>query len=111
MSQVYIRDMLFVNTIEKRLGRKLTEEELDSDEELELIFPTGRREYVYIPRLLFPDDVMSTSACIDLGFSTRDDIGRTGNDPDYMKWYNNVREETVYTPTTTKDLKSKSRAR
>lgn len=95
MSKVYIRDMLFVNTIEKRLGRKLTEEELDSDEALDLHFPNGRREYVVIPRLLFPDDVMSTHAQVDLGFALRDDVSRSDDSARYMKWYNDERENTV----------------
>jgi hypothetical protein len=94
VSKAYIRDMLFVNTLEKRLGRKLTEEELESDE-LELTFPGKRREFVVIPRLLFPDDVMSSEAQIDLGFYKRDDVRRVSGDVDYMRWYNDERENTV----------------
>ncbi len=99
MSTVYILDMLFVNTIEKRLGRKLTEEELDQarydEESLELYFIGGRREYVKVPKLVFPDDVMSTHARIDLEFSLRDDVSRSSDEVTYMKWYNDERENTM----------------
>jgi hypothetical protein len=93
VSKVYIRDMLYVNSIERRLGRKLTERELEDDDALELRFPDGRREFVIIPRLLFPDDVMSTEAVIDMGYSLRDDIARSSDEVKYQEWYNNERQE------------------
>jgi hypothetical protein len=57
-----IRDMLFVNQLEKRLGRRLSREEVETEEyeeELEIYFPDGHREFIRIPRLSFPDDLMS----------------------------------------------------
>lgn len=59
MSQTMIRDMLFVKNLERRLGRNLTEDELDQEDELELRFPDGHREFVVIPRLVFPYDLLS----------------------------------------------------
>ena len=60
---VTIRDMIFVKQLERRLGRPLTETELESDEELELRFPDGHREFVVIPRLAFPYELLSSPEC------------------------------------------------
>lgn len=58
MGVITIRDMLYVKNLERRLNRNLTEDELN-EEELELHFPDGHREWVVIPRLVFPDDLLS----------------------------------------------------
>lgn len=65
MGVVTIRDMVFVNALERRLGRRLSEEELAEDNDLELVFPDGHREWVMIPRLVFPNDLLSAP---ELGF-------------------------------------------
>lgn len=59
MSPSVVRDMLFVKQLERRLGRSLSEDELNHDEELELRFPDGHREFIVIPKLIFPDDLLS----------------------------------------------------
>jgi hypothetical protein len=61
MSREYVRDMVYVNVLEKRLGRKLEKHEIyhGEDEELELTFPDGHREFHIIPSLVFPTDVLS----------------------------------------------------
>lgn len=58
MGIVTIKDMLYVKNLERRLGRNLSSDELD-EEDLELRFPDGHREWVTIPRLVFPDDLLS----------------------------------------------------
>lgn len=63
---VKIRDMLFINQLEKRLGRRLTEMEIEREEfdgELELFFPDGTREFIVFPRLILPDELMTKPLC------------------------------------------------
>ena len=57
MSQ--IRDMLYVNTLEKRLGRSLTLEEIYSDEPFKVVLRNGFVEYHEIPVLKFPDELLT----------------------------------------------------
>ncbi len=54
---VKLRDMLFVNTLEKQLGRKLTEIEMSGEFNL-FRFRNGRSRYIKIPLLDFPYDLM-----------------------------------------------------
>ncbi len=59
-----IRDVLFVNQLEKRLGRSLTRLEVETEEyegEIYLEFPDGHREYIAFPRLDFPEELLSRS--------------------------------------------------
>ena len=56
-----IRDMIFVKNLERRLGRELTEQEL-SGEEFEARFPDGHREFIQIPILEFPKELLSSPA-------------------------------------------------
>lgn len=64
MAQVTIRDMIFVRNLERRLGRRLTDIEIEDDDPdgLEVRFPDGHREFVRIPILVFPDDLLSDPA-------------------------------------------------
>jgi hypothetical protein len=55
-----IRDMLYVNSVERRLGRPLTEEEMDGDSR-PIVFPGGRTEYIQVPILLFPYDLITNA--------------------------------------------------
>lgn len=68
MSQTYIRDMLFVRNLERRLGRRLHEEEIDLEylswkykniQPYEVELPDGEREKLNFPRLLNPDDLIT----------------------------------------------------
>jgi hypothetical protein len=53
-------DMIFVKRLERRLGRELTEFELeDHDEPIAFCFSNGQIELIQIPRLRFPHDVFS----------------------------------------------------
>jgi len=53
--------MIFVKRLERRLGRALTEFELeDNDEAVAFYFPDGHIEQISIPRLRFPHDVITT---------------------------------------------------
>ena len=53
-------DMIFVKRLERRLGRALTEFELDDhDEPIAFYFPNGQIEQIQIPRLRFPDEVVA----------------------------------------------------
>jgi hypothetical protein len=56
MSQ--IRDMLYVKSIEKRLRRPLTDEEMDG-EECRVFFPDGHIEFIEVPHLEFPYDLLT----------------------------------------------------
>jgi hypothetical protein len=53
-----INDPLFVKRLERRLGRKLSEDELVQDE-LELRFPNGQRDWIIIPKIVFPTDLLT----------------------------------------------------
>lgn len=56
-----VTDMIFVKRLERRLGRSLTEFELeDNDEAIAFYFPDGHIEQISIPRLCFPHDVTTT---------------------------------------------------
>lgn len=52
-----IRDMIFVNQLEKRLGRTLDEDELSGDV-FQAQFPDGHVEHLAVPLLDFPHDLM-----------------------------------------------------
>lgn len=68
MSRSLIRDMIYVNQLEKRLGRALTVEEIEIEEYegvLELRFRDGHREFIVIPRLVFPDDLITRPGIIE----------------------------------------------
>jgi hypothetical protein len=54
-----IRDMLFVKTLERQLGRQISKEELNSEEPFRVVFPNGEVSWIEIPVLLFPDDLIS----------------------------------------------------
>lgn len=67
-------DMIFVKRLERRLGRVLTEYELeDHDEPLAFCFPNGHIETIQIPRLRFPHDVITTLESTPT--QIKDDIG------------------------------------
>lgn len=56
-----LTDMIFVKRLERRLGRALTEFELeDNDEAVAFYFVDGHIEEISIPRLRFPHDVITT---------------------------------------------------
>ena len=55
-----IRDMLFVRRLERQLGRPLTRDELNMDE-FEVRFPDGHYQWIEIPRLFFPYDLIRVS--------------------------------------------------
>lgn len=57
-SRVVINDPLFVRHLERRLGRKLSEREL-CEPDFEIRFSNGRREFIVIPKIIFPDDLLS----------------------------------------------------
>lgn len=64
--KIIVPDWLVVKKIERRLGRKLTEDEIhmamEQDEDspevsgLSLHFPDGSWELINLPKLFFPDD-------------------------------------------------------
>jgi hypothetical protein len=54
-----IRDMLFVKTLERQLGRQIRDEELNSEEPFRVVFPNGEITWIEIPVLQFPDDLLS----------------------------------------------------
>lgn len=75
MKQVYVRDMLFVKALERRLGRSLSEREFNEemvhwfdagkDPEIKppcIRFRDGHFEDLRIPRLVFPDDLLHALA-------------------------------------------------
>jgi hypothetical protein len=65
----YIRDMLFVRSLERKLGRSLTEQELLEDEvrgEFYLELPNGRSEWITIERLSFPYDLLDRPSDSDI---------------------------------------------
>lgn len=51
----YIKDVLFIKTLEKRLGRRLTDEEVNAIEPFQVTFKDGSVELVRIPLLPFPE--------------------------------------------------------
>lgn len=53
-----IRDMLFVNSLERQLNRKLTPDELVG-EEFKVKFPDGHVEWIQVPLLEFPFDLLT----------------------------------------------------
>jgi len=53
-----IRDMIFVKRLERRLKRNLTDEELDSKDAFEVRFLDGHTEWIAIPTLIFPDELL-----------------------------------------------------
>lgn len=61
MSRITIRDMIELGVIEKRLGRKITDMELEEEAScsMQLDFPDGTREFVCLTRLNFPYDLLS----------------------------------------------------
>lgn len=67
-----IRDPIFVKQLERRLGRKLEEEELEelSVEAGDVRFPNGRIEYIKIPLMVFPDALLSAPECYNSDFNT-----------------------------------------
>jgi hypothetical protein len=53
-----IRDMLYVKWAEKRLRRPLNEEELNG-EPFRAVFPNGQVEFLQVPYLAFPYDLLT----------------------------------------------------
>lgn len=53
-----IRDMLYVKSVEKRLRRPLTDEEM-SGESYHTVFPDGHVEFIEVPQLKFPYDLLT----------------------------------------------------
>jgi hypothetical protein len=53
-----IRDMLYVKSVERRLGRSLSEEEMDGESH-RVFLPNGNFEFVQVPLLNFPYDLLS----------------------------------------------------
>lgn len=53
-----IRDVLYIKSLEKHLGRPLTNDDLYEDE-FRIEFPDGRIEFYEIPMLVFPYDLLT----------------------------------------------------
>ncbi len=53
-----IRDMLYVKSVERQLMRALTEEEMNG-ESFRAVFPDGHVEYLIVPLLHFPYDILT----------------------------------------------------
>lgn len=53
-----IRDMLYVKSLERRLRRRLTDEEMNG-ETFRAIFPDGRVEFLAVPLIRFPHDLIT----------------------------------------------------
>lgn len=68
----YIRDMIFVRSLERHLGRPLSDMELLKDEiegEFDIEYPNGRIVWISIPRLIFPHDLITHPADLDLSLN------------------------------------------
>lgn len=53
-----IMDVLYIKAVEKRLGRRLSEEEMDGQPSM-IYFPGGHYEKIQVPYLRFPYELMS----------------------------------------------------
>jgi hypothetical protein len=59
MVKLIMRDMVFVNDLQRRIGRPLTENELSSDAEFEVRLLSGQKMWVKLEILLFPYDLIT----------------------------------------------------
>lgn len=60
-----IRDMLYVNELERRLRRSLTDEEMNG-ESFRAVFPDGHVEFLAVPMLEFPYDLLTKPEDYDI---------------------------------------------
>jgi hypothetical protein len=76
-------DMVFVKRLERRLGRNLSEFELeDQDEPIAFCFPNGQIELIQIPRLRFPQDVISK---LETTVTLKDENNVKADNPQYRQ--------------------------
>ena len=54
-----IVDMVFVKALEKSIGRRLSQEEIEQEDDIEIRLPSGDFTCVSIPRLNFPSELLS----------------------------------------------------
>jgi hypothetical protein len=77
----HMRDMIFVNNLEKRLNRHLTEDELNTYSSFKAVFPDGHYEYVSVPRLVFPDALITRPSDFHYHDDPEEPMGSAYSDP------------------------------
>lgn len=85
---IQIRDMLYVRSVERRLGRSFSEAELlecSEGEGARIRFPDGHYEWIIIPKLSFPWDLISLPK--DLFESTTDQLSVSDETPVEYTYY------------------------